>query len=1184
MRKRIEQLLNGEFEYEAPKMNLSAERIHAVIRKGAAFRGSFSIENGEQRRMKGFIYSSSPRMAYEPSAFDGVSEKVVYELDAAGMEEGDVLDGDFTICSELGEYRIPYHIEIARNVMRTSTEVLNSLEEFEALAREDFQKAYPVFLSEGFRRMLKEQAPQWMTMYEGLARRAEGYTGMEEFLVGIHAKEQVSISLEKKHACIEEISQPQQESVVLTKNNWGFQKYEISTDADFLQTEYPSVTTDEFIGSTYRLNYLLLPEKLHAGKNWGRIFIKSPTQTLTYEVSVTKSRADGRSGWRREQKCRIRNLMEKYIDFRLHRISLKEWVNASWEELEAYKNAGGQDPMLTLYRAHLCFAAEEMDDACMILTEFEGARGNITRPEVRGYYLYLTTFYNKERAYIDYVEERLLELFGQDRENWMLQWFLMYLQEYLISHPSEKLEAIREQYICGCRSRIMYLEAYQILLKNPLLLKKLGDFELSLLWFLCREDLLNEELVLQIGDLAGRYKGYSPKLYRILKKCYEKMPSGELIGAICSLLIKGDQVCAEDFVWYERAVEENLRITGLYEHYINSRKAGLKKPLPQMIKMYFAYNNTLSYRKKALVYANVIEYRNEDARTFQSYRPIIERFMVDQLAAGHMNRELALIYRTFLTPSVLTKRLAEYLAGVIFTCQVRCESPNARYVIAMHRQLEEEQRIPLTGKKATVQLYTDDYQIFIEDDRGNRYSASIPYKVERLLEDEELFAQCRNLAPECPEILLHTCQMADGEHPVTEENVGDFCRLLEIDGLREDYRAAVRQELLDYYSENPRSPSLYDFLHEIDRKEFVQTDKGKLLGLLVSEGMSREAFDLVRTYGPEKADAGSLVRMCSRTVLSREFESDEMLLAVCWHCFSHEKYDETVLSYLVKHYDGPVENMKSLWRAGKQFELDTYELEEKILLALVFMRCGAGNTEEIFESYRKNSGKSRLLTAYVIYRAYDYFVREVPVKDPVFTYIENGFEKGRISHEICLLALLRRYAGQKELTEEQQKHTQKLLEEFHYQGKQFAFYKKFGPELLRPFQLLDKSYVEYRANPKAMVTITWHMGGEKDEKKKEFSEIMKNSYEGIFVKEFTLFYGETVRFIIQEEWNGVKKETEWQTLSWDEKNSTGGDTCYDLINRLAKALEEKDGKTVKNVMQLYLEQECLAEHIFPENE
>lgn len=1165
-------------------MSVSAEKIHAVIRKGAAFRGGFAIENKEQRRMKGFIYSSSPRMAYEPSAFDGISEKVIYEMDTTGMEEGDVLDGAFTICSELGEYRIPFHVEIARNVMKTSTAVLNSLEEFEALAREDFQKAYPVFLSEGFRGMLTEQAPQWLTMYEGLALRTSGCAGMEEFLVGIHAKERVSVSLEKSNAFFEEISQPQQESVVLTRDGWGFQKYEISTDAEFLHVEYPSVTTDEFIGSSYHLNYLLLPEKLHAGKNYGRILIKSPVQTLTYEVTVAKPQEDGRSGWRREQKCKIRHLMEKYIDFRLHRISLKEWINGSREELEAYRNAGGNDPMLTLYGAHLCFAAEEAEDACMILTEFERMRGNMVRPEVRGYYLYLTTFYNKDREYIDYVEDRLLELFGQDRENWKLQWFLMYLQEYLISHPSEKLEVIREQYICGCRSRIMYLEAYQIISKNPLLLKKLGEFELSLLWFICREELLNGELILQIGDLAGRYKRYSPKLYRILKKCYEKQPSEELTGDICSLLIKGNQTGAEDFMWYEKAVEENLRITGLYEHYINSRKAGVDKPLPQMIKMYFAYNNTLSYRKKALVYASVIEHRDEDVRTFQSYRPIIEKFMVDQLAAGHINRELALIYRTFLNASVLTKRLAEHLAGVIFTCQVRCESPNARYVIVMHRQLEEEQRVALSGKRAAVQLYTEDYQIFIEDDRGNRYSASIPYKVERLLDDEKLLELCRDQAPGCAEILLHTCQMTGGEHPVTEENVNDFCRLLEIDGLREDYRSVVRQELLDYYSENQNAPSRYDFLHAIDKNEFVQTDKGKLLGLLVSEGMSREAFELVKIYGPEKADAGSLVRMCSRTVLSREYEADDMLLAVCWYCFSHEKYDETVLSYLVKHYDGPIENMKSLWRAGKQFELDTYELEEKLLLVLVFMRCGAEDTEEIFESYRKNSGKSKLLTAYVIYRAYDYFVREIPVKEPVFTYIENSFERGKMSHEICLLALLRRYAEQAELTGEQQKHVQKLLEEFNYQGRQFAFYKNFGPELLRPFQLMDKSYVEYRANPEALVTITWHMGREADGKEKEISEIMKNVYEGIFVKEFTLFYGETVHFRIQEERGGVKKETEWRTISWDEKNSAGGDTCYDLINRLARALEDKDRKTAKNVMQLYLEQECLAEHIFPSNE
>lgn len=1184
MKKRIEQLLNGVFEYEAPEMLISEKKIEAVIRKGAVFRGGFSIESGEQRRMKGFIYSSSPRMAYEPSDFDGISEKVVYELDTAGMDEGDVLDGAFTICSELGEHHIPYHIEIARNVVKTSTEVIGSLEDFEKLAREDFQKAYPIFVSQGFRKMLAEKAPQWLPMYEGLTVQASGYSGMEEFLVGIHAKKELSLSLEKKEARFENVSQPQQECVAITKDGWGFQKLAICTDADFLCAEHAAVTTEEFIGSSYRLNYLMVPEKLHGGKNYGRITIRSPFQTLVYEVTAVRSTRSETSLKRREQKFIIKSLMEQYIDFRLHRKSLSEWISGSQAELEKYRNAGGTEPMLELYRAHLSFAAGKTEEACVILTEFEGERGRMARPEVQGYYLYLTTFYNKDREYIDYVEEKLSELFGQDRENWRLQWFLLYLQERLIAHPSEKLDAIRMQFVYGCRSRIMYLEAYQIIAKCPLLLKKFGEFELSLLRFICREDLLNEEIILQVGDLAGRHKKYSPELYAILKQCYEKNPSEGLIGDICGLLIKGNKVDEESFFWYEKAVKSELRITGLYEYYMNSRKPDLKKSMPQMVKMYFAYNNTLSYRKKALLYANVIENRDDDARAFQSYRPIIEKFMVDQLAAGHINRELALIYRTFLNSSVLTRRMAEHLAGVVFTCEVRCEYPKARYVVVTHRQLEEEQKIAFSGKRAMIQLYTEDYQIFIEDDRGNRSSASIPYKVERLLEDEELLTLCRSQAPECPEILLHACGTADREHPVTEENVRDFCLLLEVGGLREDYRAVVRQEILDFYYENPNSPSLYDFLHDIDRKEFVQTDKRKLLGLLISEGMSREAFELVEVYGPEKADAGSLVRMCSRMVLNREFEADEMLLAVCWHCFTQDKYDETVLSYLVKFFDGPVEQMKRLWRAGKEFELDTYGLEEKILLVLVFTRQGAEGTEEIFDSYRKNLGKSRLMAAYVIYRAYDYFVRKAPVGEAVFAYIENGCKKEKMTYEVCRLALLRRYAAATSLTEEQQKLAQRLLEEFHYQGMQFAFYKEFDTAMLRPFQLQDKSYVEYRADPGASVTITWRMGETKEDKGKELSEIMKNVYEGVFVKEFTLFYGETVRFRIQEEYDGAKRETEWQTLSWDERGGTEGDSCYDLINRMAKALEEKDGKTARNVMQLYLEQECLAEHIFPNNE
>ena len=69
MKRRIEQLLNGIFEYKAPTMIISIDEIRVLVKKGESFRGSFEISNPEEKKMKGFIYSSSARVAYEPSDF-----------------------------------------------------------------------------------------------------------------------------------------------------------------------------------------------------------------------------------------------------------------------------------------------------------------------------------------------------------------------------------------------------------------------------------------------------------------------------------------------------------------------------------------------------------------------------------------------------------------------------------------------------------------------------------------------------------------------------------------------------------------------------------------------------------------------------------------------------------------------------------------------------------------------------------------------------------------------------------------------------------------------------------------------------------------------------------------------------------------------------------------------------------
>lgn len=1180
LKRRIEQLLNGIFEYEAPKLKLSVERIDLKVRRGDRYRGSFELESATRKKVKGFLYASGTRMAYGPSSFSSLQEKITFEFDSAGLQEGDVAEGAFTICSNVGEYQIPYRVSILAGAKKEAKAQVQNLDEFAALAKEDFQKAYLSFVSQGFGNMLREREPGLLPLYEGLTKSSLSYPSLEEFLIGAGKKEPVQITVERSSDDFLNLTQPTQESVVLTKNTWGFLRLDISTDAEFLRVERPVVTADEFIGSTYTLNYVIDTEALHKGRNYGRIRLKSPFQTWQYEVTVCQEERKPGTRLLPAQHREVGRILEYYVDFRLKRKNIHEWLSLSQEALERYKKAGGRDAMMELFQAQLYFAADRADEGCQLLDELDSHREKLEAPECLGYYLYLTTFYNKEPKYVDYVEEQIDHLLMQNQDNWKLQWFLLYLKESYKKHPARKLEAIQRQYLYGCSSRIMYLEAYYILKSFPMLLKKLEPFELQVLRFICRQDLLTREISMQVSDLAGRYKEYSKKLFEILSCCYEKFPTKALLQAICSILIKAHKTGAEYFSWYEKGVEADLRVTGLYEYYVESIDGSYTGPLPKMIRMYFSYQNTLTYQKKACVYANVIRNQKEDPKTYQTYRPAIEKFMIDQLAAGRVNEDLALIYRTFLNKTMLNRRLADCLVKVLFTYEIRCKNPGIRQVVVSHGSLKHEQCASLTEGKATIQLYAGDYEILLMDEEENRYARKEDYELVRLLEDEELLQCCRELSPSSPGLILHQCGKISGRQPIDSQNMESFWNLLSLEEVKESCKEDVRQSLLDYYYENQNEPTLYEFLHRIDYAVFIRTDKHKLIELLAAEGMCREAFELLGVYGPERVGTIALVRICSRTILDLEYAQDEMLTALCYCCFEQGKYDETVLTYLLQYYDGPIEQMKKLWRVSQQFELDAYRLEEKILLMVLFMRTKAADTEEIFDSYRKKMGKKKWLTAYVIYRSYDYFVKEIPVKEPVFAQLERWYGKEEELEEVCRLALLRHYASLKQRDEKQESYVRKLLEEFSQRGMCFSFFHQFGSELGRTYGFWDKSFVEYRTRPDASVSIRYRVEQESGEVTAEGAEPLRNLYEGIFVREVTLFQGEMLIYRIQEELDGKVEEKPEEILIW-EGDSEGQTTKYDLINRLEKTLESNDMEQAQRVTQLYLEQEALANELFP---
>lgn len=1180
MKRKMDQLRSEKFEYEMPKLLFSEEKLEIKAMAGKRVKGSFVIENSADRKIKGMIYSSNTRMAYDPQDFHARSVFITYEADTTGMKPGEVLEGFFTVCSEIGEQELPYRLEILQSQDREREEYTKSFDAFAQMAKQDFQKAYLFFIKSDFPKMLEQDAPECLTLYEGVREISVSYRSMEEFLVACKKKEPISIRIRESRGNFEELEDSIKESILIVKNQWGFQRLDFVVDADFIHLERKMVTTDEFIGNAYQLDYIIVEEKLHAGRNYGSIRIQTSNQELRYEIFVTRKGTKEKERKVRRTQKQIERLVFLYISLQTRQISVEEWQIQSMKALKEYHDFGGNHPILELFQAQLYFTLGKFLEAHNVLEAVENRKRGLDHPEVRGYYLYLTTFYHNDRKYVDTIEDQIVSLAMQNRESWKLQWILLHLQEKYLNHPQQKIEAVREQYLYGCRSRIVFLEVYQLFEREPVLMKRLDEFTISVLKFACKENLLTQEVTQEIADLALRCKEYDEMTFSVLKECYEQFPSQQLIKSICELLLKGQKTDQEAFIWYAKGVEEDLRVTGLYEAYIESMSESSAKKLPQIIRMYFAYNNTLNYQKKAFVYASVLQNREEDPQSYRSYRPSIEKFMLDQLAFGRVNQNLAMLYQKFLTKNLLNKRLADGLGRVLFTYELTCHIPEFVSAIVIHRQLKEENIVPMIHGKAQIQIYTQDYSIVFVDEAGNRYASPSSYELEKLLTNEQFMGWVQELSPDYPGMLLWECEQVRKIKKLPE-SIKKVQRLVELEEIREEYRMALRKDILDFYTIHPFDPGIHEYLQNMNYEIFLRADKKELLELLIDQSFYQQAFELICTYGYEEVELGKITKLCSNMIALWDYEKNDMLLSFCDYCFQNKKYDKHILTYLIFYYSGPIKAMKNIWKASRDFELDGFQIEEKILEMVIFTRSGVEGTEEIYESYSKGMGDRKICHAYLLQRSYDYFVKEKEVGKVIFDKLEKQQQLGLELEDVCRLALLRYYAALSSktiLSEQQEIQVSVLLEEYAHRGMRFQFFQEFPEAYTRPYQLQDKVFIEYRTNPEAAVTLYYYVNDDKKKDQVCRREPMLNMYEGIFSKEFTLFYGEKLTYYIVEEWNGQVKKSKVSVMEC-KKKERDQNSKYELLNRMAKYLEHSEEEKVNQTIKKYIRQQTLVDEV-----
>lgn len=85
-------------------------------------------------------------------------------------------------------------------------------------------------------------------------------------------------------------------------------------------------------------------------------------------------------------------------------------------------------------------------------------------------------------------------------------------------NKSIRLVRIKDVINSGCVSPVMYIEAMNIINAQPVLLRVLNQFEMQVINYGCRNDIISEKLAMQIADVVANEKNININTLIILKR------------------------------------------------------------------------------------------------------------------------------------------------------------------------------------------------------------------------------------------------------------------------------------------------------------------------------------------------------------------------------------------------------------------------------------------------------------------------------------------------------------------------------------------------------------------------------------------------------------------------------------------------------------------------------------------
>ena len=330
-------------------------------------------------------------------------------------------------------------------------------------------------------------------------------------------------------------------------------------------------------------------------------------------------------------------------------------------------------------------------------------------------------------------------------------------------------------------------------------------------------------------------------------------------------------------------------------------------------------------------------------------------------------------------------------------------------------------------------------------------------------------------------------------------------------------------------------------------------------------------FEEVQDNGLEQYEHEEVFHLCSKKIREDNYAEDDFLTYLTFSLFQEEYYDKAVLTYLANYYCGPTKDMKRLWRVAREYEIQTFQLAERILTQMLFSEQMFGEAE-IFLDYYYGKPYYRLKWAYLVYVCREYVTKQREIADEVMEILCMEYHHQSTIPEVCQIAVLQYYADHA-WGDVQENMLLTFLRELSIRQIYFPFFLQYPKDWLKELQLYDKTMVAYYAKKKGKVTFRYQPIRDGEETGEYHSEVLGPVYENVYVKSMILFEGEELRYYFVESGEMSEIRTEKAVCRKVDRQKEIGK--YMRINQLIREGQKQE------LIENFAEEEQMSELLFP---